>query len=276
MGLAIYRPTVTVVGSTDLTMSYGTAFPVLDALQSKELQDIMDSNNGDTLAESYRGGEPIIEAAGRVCYDSMGRPSAATAGFDKYLESLINKQHLSVFEHAQVSFMVKGVSRGCLCEITRHRHFSFSVRSTRYCDERNARCVIPPDIIGTTLEEHVLDQFRSAVRHYVELQCLMKTGRHDGDRTEWSRKEINGIARTVLPHSLETQFVISANFTAWREMLRKRLHPSAETEIRRLARYFMAGLLQVSNISFVDIYRELSTEDQLEIETLITQNEVRA
>ena len=40
--------------------------------------------------------------------------------------------HHSVLEHANLTFLIKGTSRGVLQELARHRIASYTVRSTRY------------------------------------------------------------------------------------------------------------------------------------------------
>ena len=47
---------------------------------------------------------------------------------------LLRHGHYGPFEHAQATFAVKGCSRTCMAQITRHRHVSFDVRSIREFD----------------------------------------------------------------------------------------------------------------------------------------------
>lgn len=80
----------------------------------------------------------IIEQAASVCYDSEPDFTAF-----KIAETCAKTGHLSVYEHSYFTFHVTGISRACLAQLTRHRHFSFSVRSQRYCDESRAEPVLP-------------------------------------------------------------------------------------------------------------------------------------
>jgi len=45
---------------------------------------------------------------------------------------LMDHGHFGPFEHPQATFAVKGISRSCMAQITRHRHASFDVQSMRY------------------------------------------------------------------------------------------------------------------------------------------------
>src|ERR1044072_5801493 len=73
------------------------------------------------------------EVAGRICYRSLSRPNPSTATTETYLDNIIKQGHESVLEHASATFLVTGVSRHLLGELTRHRHTSPSVESLRYC-----------------------------------------------------------------------------------------------------------------------------------------------
>ena len=170
----------------------------------------------------------VVEAAGRLCYDSWdrGRPHEA------YVAHLIAEGHLSVLEHVQWTLFVRGVSRTLLAELTRHRHASFSVRSQRYCDESDCRFVVPADLLGermggglvTWLSECRLT--RERYRQY--LGVALNRG--------MDRKQAHGLARSVLPGCTETTLAVSLNARAGRELLGKRLGAGAEPEIVRFGR----------------------------------------
>ncbi len=90
----------------------------------------------------------VAEIAARTCYDSF--ENSENACIKEAMEHLdtqaINKiedsellsnlawvhHHHSIIEHATLSFLVQGTSRGVLQEHARHRIQSISVRSTRY------------------------------------------------------------------------------------------------------------------------------------------------
>lgn len=94
----------------------------------------------------------VAEAAARTCYDSFSNSENEAI---KYLENHIPDSsaremindiessnllddlawthfHHSILEHANLSFLIRGTSRGVLQEHARHRMQAISVRSTRY------------------------------------------------------------------------------------------------------------------------------------------------
>jgi len=50
------------------------------------------------------------------------------------MDHLMRSGHWGPFEHPSATFAVKGVSRSCMAQITRHRHASFDVMSLRYVE----------------------------------------------------------------------------------------------------------------------------------------------
>ncbi|MDD5373509.1 MAG: FAD-dependent thymidylate synthase [Sulfurimonas sp.] len=94
----------------------------------------------------------VAEAAARTCYDSFenseneaikyiekNMPDSATCKSINDIEesNLLNDLawtyfHHSILEHANLSFLIRGTSRGVLQEHARHRIQAISVRSTRY------------------------------------------------------------------------------------------------------------------------------------------------
>jgi thymidylate synthase (FAD) len=94
----------------------------------------------------------VAEAAARTCYDSFENSeneairyienhmpdNSACQKINKIEESsLLNDLawtyfHHSILEHANLSFLIRGTSRGVLQEHARHRIQAISVRSTRY------------------------------------------------------------------------------------------------------------------------------------------------
>lgn len=89
---------------------------------------------------------PLVNAelAGRICYDSFENSeheqvrnfngtTIEDVEHSDLLDSLCHVyHHMSIAEHANLTYLIKGTSRGVLQEHARHRIQSISVRSTRY------------------------------------------------------------------------------------------------------------------------------------------------
>src|SRR6266566_9085318 len=66
-------------------------------------------------------GAQLCKIAGQVCYMSFGRGRTFNAQADRYFNNLKSSGHGSVFEHANFSLLLYGVSRSVTHELVRHR-----------------------------------------------------------------------------------------------------------------------------------------------------------
>jgi thymidylate synthase (FAD) len=198
----------------------------------------------------------LAEFAGRACYKSWSRPNLATDQNDTYLANVIRDQHVNVFEHSTVSFYVQGVSRSMLLELERHRHVSFSVESQRYVDQSKSHPVedgpaIPPIFRDEfpDLEAMLRDRYTDSMADYEWAVDTMVAKGVD-------RKTARGAARAFLPESTPTDYIITANLTAWRYVIGKRWHAAADSEIREFAELVLEELRKVAPNSVQDITEE--------------------
>jgi thymidylate synthase (FAD) len=199
----------------------------------------------------------LAEFAGRLCYDSFNLPNEATATNEGYLANIHRQQHGSVVEHSMVAFYVGGVSRSLLMEFRTHRHLTFSARSTRYVDEADAQYVMPPALaafrnsvldpeVDITIEDEIDNLMGHAASLYESLvQFLISQGA--------TRKEAREAAREFLPGATQTEFVVSGNHRAWREVLPKRYAPGAAREIRDMSQEILRQLKELEPAIYQDL-----------------------
>ncbi len=159
------------------------------------------------------GGEVLkkIERIGRVCYKSEGRIGEDTA--EKLVANLIKRGHEAMLEHYSVSVRFV-VDRGVSHEIVRHRVASFAQESTRYCnygkdDFGNEVTFILPNYleVGTKPYRIWANSMQVAEDSYFALLG-------EGLPPEQ--------ARAVLPVSLKTEIVMTANLREWRHFFKLR------------------------------------------------------
>lgn len=157
--------------------------------------EILDTLNGEEILKK-------IERVARVCYKSEDKITEGSA--EKMVRALIKSNHLAMLEH--FSFSVKFiVDRGISHEIVRHRVASFAQESTRYCNygKSGAVAFIKPCYLGydTTPFDNCVDSCMRAERDYLD---MLDNG--------YTPQE----ARAVLPTSLKTEVVMTANLREWR------------------------------------------------------------
>ncbi|MDF2800197.1 MAG: thymidylate synthase [Anaerocolumna sp.] len=184
-----------------------------------------------------------IELCGRVCYKSEEKITVSSA--EKFIVNIINRGHESVLEH--VSFSVRFiVDRGISHEIVRHRIASFSQESTRYCNYGKADeiTVIEPLFWESTDEEYDKWKRSCEVAEYNYISLL-----NDGATPQE--------ARSVLPNSLKTDIIMTANIREWRHFLRLRTSQAAHPQIREVTVPLLMELYEVMPVIFEDIVKLL-------------------
>lgn len=172
-----------------------------------------------------------IELCGRVCYKSEDRITAESG--TKFIMNLIKRGHESVLEHA--SFTVKFIcDRGVTHEIVRHRLASYSQESTRYCnyskgDFDGQITVIEPSYleVGTAGYQLWHSSCEEAEKKYFDL-------------LGWGCSPQE--ARAVLPNSLKTEIMMTANIREWRHFLKLRTNPAAHPQMREVADMLLTEL----------------------------------
>jgi len=168
-----------------------------------------------------------IERAGRTCYKSESAITPDSA--DKFVRMIIKRGHLSVLEHASATFRMV-TDRGVTHEMVRHRIAAYSQESTRYCNySKNSdglKFVIPVKPDGTPAFGASLDGsfWWTAMQNAEDAYLKML---EQGFTPQ--------IARSVLPNSLATEIVMTANFREWRHVLSLRTAKAAHPQMRHLA-----------------------------------------
>lgn len=194
----------------------------------------------------------LIERAGRTCYKSESKVGEFHTA--EFIQSIIKRGHESVIEHSSV--MVKIIcDRGVTHEIVRHRLASYSQESTRYCNYGGGvTFVIPPWTSFLEGEYHHIfcakwdipfnaEQvwFSSMLDHEDQYIALLDLG--------WTPQQ----ARSVLPNSLKTEIVMTANLREWRHFFKLRCTPAAHPQMREIAIPMLESFRHLVPIIFDDI-----------------------
>lgn len=174
----------------------------------------------------------LSETAGRLCYQSWSRPNPRTRSVNDYINHIIEIGHESVLEHGTVSILFTGVSRSFTHELVRHRHFSYSQLSQRYCPNSEGY-VTPPLYEGD-------EEWKKDAQEILSVIWRFNSNAYDrlvelAEERGVKRKQAREAARAVLPSATATQIVVSGNHRSWREFIKKRATVGADAEIRRVA-----------------------------------------
>lgn len=173
--------------------------------------EILDELNGSEILKK-------IERVARVCYKSEDKITEGSA--EKMVKALVKSGHEAMLEH--YSFSVKFIcDRGVSHELVRHRIASFAQESTRYCNygsKGGEITVIEPCYLLVDGVSVSVDSWRERYGAWV----------HSCEEAEKSylRMLADGAtpqeARAVLPNSLKTEIVVTANLREWRHFFKLR------------------------------------------------------
>ena len=179
-----------------------------------------------------------IEKCGRTCYKSEDKITDDSCL--RFVKMIIGRGHESVLEH--FSFTIRFVcDRGVSHELVRHRLASYSQESTRYCNyNKKGITFIKP--LGKLSEDLPYDVWASIMeKAEKQYNVLIEQGCNLQD------------ARAILPNSLKTEVVMTANLREWRTVLKQRTATAAHPEMRRLMIPLLKELQQRIPVVFDDI-----------------------
>lgn len=158
----------------------------------------------------------FIELVGRTCYKSTDKITEDGESAKKFVANLIKNGHEAMIEHGSITVKFI-VDRGVSHELVRHRIASFAQESTRYCN----------------YTKNKFGRECTFIRPYMfDVEC----GRSQ-DYSNWCRAMEAAEesyfalidagcspqeARSVLPNSLKTEVIMTANYREWRAFMKLR------------------------------------------------------
>ena len=170
-------------------------------------------NAGYEIISDLNGSEILkhIERCARVCYKSEDRITAGSA--EKMVAALIRSGHEAMLEH--YSFTVKFIcDRGISHELVRHRLSSFAQESSRYCCYAKDKFGKELTFINPCFWEPDSDNYARWFHEMDEAEKTYLAMIEDGATPEQ--------ARDILPMSIKTEIVMTANLREWRHFLKLR------------------------------------------------------
>lgn len=169
-------------------------------------------NAGYQILSPITGDElKLIETAGRTCYKSENNITEESA--KKFVAGLISCHHEAMIEHSSLTIRFI-CDRGVSHELVRHRLASFAQESTRYCNYSHDKfgneltfikpCFLHEGLVAFDDWEIAMERAESAYFLMLEHGCTPQE------------------ARSVLPNSIKTEVVMTANYREWRHFFKLR------------------------------------------------------
>ncbi len=186
-------------------------------------------------------GEQILlklERCGRTAYKSEDKITPGSA--EKFIAGILKRGHESVIEHVSIS--VRFIcDRGVTHELVRHRLVAYTQESTRYCNYRKR---------GVTFIRPFFWELDT--QQYLRWEIAMRQA-----EVTYRQLVVKGAtpqeARSVLPSSLKTEIVATANLREWRHILKLRTSEAAHPQMRELMIPLLADFTRLLPTIFGDI-----------------------
>lgn len=197
-----------------------------------------------------------LELIGRVSHKSEDKITESSAA--PFVKKLIELGDESVLEH--VSITIRFIcDRGVSHELVRHRLAAFTQESTRYCNydrEKfgNEITVIQPCFLTdmTQLDDECpiasKGYFAKDLDWYSTIK-IAESAYFDMLKSGATPEE----ARSVLPNSLKTEVICTANLREWRHILKLRTSKRAHPQMRELMIPLLAEFQNKIPVIFDDI-----------------------
>jgi thymidylate synthase (FAD) len=187
---------------------------------------------------------PDFPRACLTCQPNGGRIKVGIPSSHRLIRSILERGHESVIEHMGITVKFV-IDRGISHELVRHRLCAFSQESTRYCrydgeEEGKELTFIRPCFweVGSPLHLRWMGGIQTAEDAYLDLLA-------GGAKPEE--------ARSVLPNSLKTEIVTTANLRQWRTMFAQRCSSRAHPQMRQVMHPLLRELRTRIPLIFDDI-----------------------
>jgi thymidylate synthase (FAD) len=194
-----------------------------------------------------------IEEIARTCYRSEDKITADGESAKKIVRALSQAGHGAMLEHATIS--MRYVSNiAAYKDLTRHRHGSYAIESTRWCNYNKGKFgseikfLDPIEIPKDSLKYQVwLNSMEQAEQNYMTLANM-------GAKPD----ELS----LVLPQSTAAEFVITANLREWNHIFGLRAVGHSRPCIKQIMEPTLEMFHKEIPIVFDDVYNKMLQERQ--------------
>ena len=162
----------------------------------------------------------LVSRAAGTCYGKSNYSA-------KRVKTCLQAGHLSVFEHASVTFEIDGISRACSHQLVRHRVASYSQQSQRYCkiDVSSDDWYVMSKSFDNLTDADNEHFYRQRMKYYARFyQDALDAGIKPED------------ARYLLPEATKTKIVVTMNVRELFHFFDVRNSNRAQWEIHDLAK----------------------------------------
>lgn len=185
-----------------------------------------------------------IELCARNCYKSEGNISEDTSSAVKMINKLIAMGHTAMIEHYNITVKLT-CDLGVYKDLTRHRHVSYAIESTRYCNYAKGKFgseltfIKPCNLTENTPEYQLwLETMQDIEKNYNAMAAL-------GCKPDQ--------LRMLLPHSIKADVIMTTNLREWRHIFNLRCAPAAHPSVQQVMKMLLKEFKTQIPVVFDDI-----------------------
>lgn len=188
-----------------------------------------------------------IEKAARTCYKTEGNISQDISSAVKMINKLIEMGHTAMLEFADIHILLR-CDVGVYKDLTRQRHCSFAIESTRYCNYSkdkfgNEITFIKPINIKDNTDEYAIwyntmYEIEQSYNQMANLGCTPDQ------------------LRMLLPHSTAAFVNMKANIREWRHIFSLRCAKAAHPSVRQVMLMTLNAFHRQIPVLFDDLFEQ--------------------
>lgn len=196
-----------------------------------------------------------LERCARNCYKSEDKITSDSAKI--MIKKLLEMGHEAMIEHFSITVKFT-TDVGAYKDLTRHRHASFAIESTRFCNYSkgkygNELCLMRP----SNMEEGS-EIYNIWLKSMTEIeQAYLKMATHGATVDQ---------LRMLLPHSTKADVFMTANIREWRHIFKLRCAPATHPSIREIMTILLKQFRAEIPVLFDDIPYGLEEANQIAAE----------
>lgn len=192
--------------------------------------------------------EKAIERAGKICYKSEN--NITEDSHKQFISNIIKRNHEAVLEHASASFLII-CDRGVSHELVRHRLASYCQESTRYCNYSKDKFNNELTFIEPCFFKSMDSSKEEENRQWAWAAAMAQSENYYKEMIELGATPEE--ARSVLPNSLKTEIVITANLREFRHVIKLRTSKAAHPQIKEVIDMVKNILIEQCSSIFEDL-----------------------
>lgn len=152
---------------------------------------------------------------------------------DRLIRHIVHSGHTSTIEHISFTFLIEGVSRALLAQLTRHRvGWSYSVESQRYVNYKNGGATYVVPVNFNEKQTEVFEATFEEINRAYDLLITLGAKAED--------------ARAILPQATGTNIICTCNLTSFLHFYsRRKPGTHAQGEIKELAQLMKDEIVAV-------------------------------